>query len=139
VEIDFANFEKLTPIVNALRRQMRDLLQVHFGAIPHDAARKDFEMGFFYEVIDSITKKWSVQILWELEIHHGMNFNQLTRHLAGISSRTLSDRLKTMQKAGLVTRTVEDTRPPRVRYELSDKGRGVVELSLPILWLLIGM
>ncbi|MFX0043432.1 MAG: winged helix-turn-helix transcriptional regulator [Candidatus Hodarchaeota archaeon] len=39
-----------------------------------------------------------------------------------ISSRSLSDRLKQLEELNLITRTVQDGRPPKVLYELSEKG-----------------
>jgi DNA-binding HxlR family transcriptional regulator len=73
----------------------------------------------------------------ELEIHGGLHFNELMRHLEGISSRSLSDRLKLLKKKGLVSRTVQETIPPRVLYKLKEKGKGFVELSLPMIWYLL--
>ena len=83
-----------------------------------------------------VTKKWNVEILYELEIHKGLTFNDIARHLEKISSRTLSDCLKQLQELGLITRTVQDTRPPSVLYELSNKGKGFVELSLILIYYL---
>ena len=77
-----------------------------------------------------------IEILWELEIHNGLNFNELQRHLTSekkkISSRALSDRLKELQKKGLISRTIQDTRPLTVRYDLTDKGKGFIELAMLI-------
>lgn len=44
----------------------------------------------------------------------------------GISVRVLTDRLRTMSAAGLLTRRMYPEIPPRVEYELTDKGRGAV-------------
>lgn len=45
---------------------------------------------------------------------------------AGISVRVLTDRLRTMSAAGLITRRMYAEIPPRVEYELTEKGRGAV-------------
>lgn len=44
----------------------------------------------------------------------------------GISVRVLTDRLRTMSAAGLLTRRMYAEIPPRVEYELTEKGRGAV-------------
>jgi len=44
----------------------------------------------------------------------------------GISVRVLTDRLRTMGAAGLLTRRMYPEIPPRVEYELTEKGRGAV-------------
>ena len=59
------------------------------------------------------------------------------RHLEGISSRSLSDTLKLLEKHRLISRNVQDTRPPSVLYELTDKGKAIVEVSVMVLILLI--
>lgn len=68
-----------------------------------------------------------------------MNFNEITRHFEGISSKSLSDCLKHLESIDLITRTVQDGRPPKVLYELSDKGRGFVELSQIVIFFLAGI
>ena len=116
-----------------VRKEIRDWLSNHLKKIPHDKKRKDIELTVFSDILNMITKKWTIQILWELEIHKGLNFNTLNRHVKGMSSRTLSDRLKSLEENNLIIRTVENCRPPKVFYELNDKGAGLVELSLLII------
>ncbi|MEJ2276648.1 MAG: helix-turn-helix domain-containing protein [Candidatus Lokiarchaeota archaeon] len=83
-----------------------------------------------------MTKKWILEIIWELETYKGSNFNELKRQIRGISSRTLSDRLKELQNNGIIDRIVQKTHPPSVLYELSEKGKGFVEMmTLVILYL----
>lgn len=56
-------------------------------------------------------------------------FSELQRSLAGISPKTLSDRLRRLEEAGLISRTCFAEMPPRVEYRLTDKGHAL----LPIL------
>ena len=46
----------------------------------------------------------------------------------GISPRTLSERLRELEQAELVTRRSYAEAPPRVEYELTDKGRGLLPI-----------
>ncbi len=46
----------------------------------------------------------------------------------GISVRVLTDRLRAMTAAGLITRRMYAEIPPRVEYALTDKGRGAVSV-----------
>ena len=117
-------------IIHTSRNTLRKLLDTHLKDIQHTPERKSLEMKIFYKVLNVITKKWSMQILWELEVNGDMIFNELMRHLEGVSSRSLSDTLKKLEKFKLVSRNVQDTRPPSVLYKLTDKGKGLVELSL---------
>ena len=52
-------------------------------------------------------------------------FGELRRSLAGISPKTLTDRLRDLSDAGLVERRMFAEIPPRVEYSLTDAGRNV--------------
>ncbi|MBD3342562.1 MAG: hypothetical protein GF353_25910 [Candidatus Lokiarchaeota archaeon] len=138
-EID--EFEPIKELIHKSRVLVRKILDNHFDKIPHDKARREIEMRFFFNKVKFITKKWTLEIIWELEIHEGLHFNEIMRHLTGkrkkISTRSLSDILKKLQKFGLVSRSIQDTRPPTVFYQLTDKGKGFVELSIPLIMHLI--
>jgi DNA-binding HxlR family transcriptional regulator len=57
-------------------------------------------------------------------------FSELQRSLAGISPKTLSDRLRRLEEAGVITRACFAEMPPRVEYRLTEKGHallGVIE------------
>ena len=134
----FNEFQPFTEIIRKSRPIIRKALDKHFNETIHDEKRKIDEIRFFLGIFKFVTKKWNVEILYELEIHKGLTFNDIARHLEKISSRTLSDCLKQLQKLGLITRTVQDTRPPSVLYELSNKGKGFVEISLILIYYLAG-
>ena len=55
-------------------------------------------------------------------------FCELERSLAGISPRTLSLRLRALEEQGIVERHTFPEVPPRVEYELTDKGRALLPL-----------
>ena len=57
-------------------------------------------------------------------------FGELQRSLPGISPKTLSDRLRRLEEAGIVSRACFAEMPPRVEYRLTDRGLallGVIE------------
>jgi DNA-binding HxlR family transcriptional regulator len=54
-------------------------------------------------------------------------FNELRRMIGGISQRMLTLTLRGLERDGLVTRTMFPTIPPRVDYELTELGRGLIE------------
>jgi DNA-binding HxlR family transcriptional regulator len=53
-------------------------------------------------------------------------FSELQRSLGGISPKTLSDRLRRLEEAGVVTRACFAEMPPRVEYRLTDKGAALL-------------
>ena len=52
-------------------------------------------------------------------------FNELKKDLDGISQKVLADSLRSMEKDGIVVRTVYAEVPPRVEYSLSELGSGI--------------
>ena len=52
-----------------------------------------------------------------------MRFSEFADAIAGISPRMLSERLRDLESAGLVERTVIPSSPPTVEYRLTERGR----------------
>jgi DNA-binding HxlR family transcriptional regulator len=75
---------------------------------------------------------WTVEILFLLSVLGPTRFSAL-EGLLGVSSRTLSDRLKLLKQAGLVDRTVQDDHPVRVEYSTTDAGRKTAALAAPLI------
>jgi DNA-binding HxlR family transcriptional regulator len=77
------------------------------------------------QVLATIGDKWSsltINALADGPRRHG----QLMAEIAGASQKMLTQTLRTLERDGLVTRTVTPTVPVRVDYELTDLGRGLV-------------
>ncbi len=72
-----------------------------------------------------IGNKWTPLILRDLAAGE-MRFSQLERSLAGISPKTLSERLKKLEDAAIVTRCCYAEVPPRVEYALTPKGTALL-------------
>ena len=76
----------------------------------------------FHAAIELIGRRWAGAILWALgERPHF--FAELTASIPGLSDRLLSRRLRELEAAGLVERSVHDGSPARVSYALTEKGR----------------
>jgi DNA-binding HxlR family transcriptional regulator len=74
-----------------------------------------------------ISGKWTLLIIRDLAT--GVKrFNQLERSLQGISPKTLSERLRTLEEEGIILRQTFSEVPPRVEYSLTEKGRDLVEV-----------
>jgi DNA-binding HxlR family transcriptional regulator len=72
-----------------------------------------------------IGNKWTPLILRDLALGE-MRFSQLERSLIGISPKTLSERLKKLEEAEIVTRCCYAEVPPRVEYALTSKGTALL-------------
>jgi len=84
-------------------------------------------------IIRKVFSKWSIEILVLLYSLRTMGFEQIRKSLEGITSKILSEKLKTFEELGLVERKVVATRPPRVNYNLTEKGLTVAKLGQPVL------
>jgi DNA-binding HxlR family transcriptional regulator len=78
-------------------------------------------------VLEVIANKWTNLVVCALR-DGPMRFGQLRRQLEGITQKMLTQTLRTLERDGLVTRTLYPTIPPRVDYELTDLGRDAAGL-----------
>jgi DNA-binding HxlR family transcriptional regulator len=72
-------------------------------------------------ILDLIGTKWSISILREL-FRGNQRTHELLEALPGISTKTLTVRLRELEKHGLIHRRVYAEIPPRVEYSLTEKG-----------------
>ena len=74
-----------------------------------------------------ISGKWTLLIIRDLT--SGVKrFNQLERSLSGISPKTLSERLRSLEEEGIIFRQTFAEVPPRVEYSLTEKGQDLVDV-----------
>ncbi len=77
--------------------------------------------------MELIGDKYSFQILHILQQFDKQRFVELEQQIPGISPRTLSARLKHLEKFRLINRHQYPTIPPKVEYELTERGRDLAE------------
>ena len=66
---------------------------------------------------------WTTYILWILRSEGPQRFGALKRKVEGISAKVLTERLRSLEGAGLVVRHYEPTIPPQVTYSLAARGQ----------------
>ena len=99
----------------------------------HDDAHIQEELLFLNDALNFLQKKWTMDLIYIIRIKGKPFFNDIRRALPNLNSRTLTTRLKEFEEIHIVTRTVCNTQPIRVSYELTNLGKGVYELLLPLL------
>lgn len=77
-------------------------------------------------VLQRIGDKWSMLVVTVLA-DGPRRFSELRREIEPISQRMLTLTLRSLERDGLVTRTVTPSIPPRVDYALTDLGRSLQE------------
>jgi DNA-binding HxlR family transcriptional regulator len=76
-------------------------------------------------VVDIVFSRWTTPILWALNEYGRQRFVELERRIATISPKVLTQRLRQLERDGLVVRTYHAEVPPRVEYEISELGRSL--------------
>jgi len=71
---------------------------------------------------------WTTYIVYNLRTFGPQRFGELKRRVVGISAKMLTERLRTLEGAGLVRREYEATIPPKVTYSLTARGHELDEV-----------
>src|SRR4051794_7283324 len=74
-----------------------------------------------------IGAKWTALLVHDLS-EGPRRFSELEHSCAGISPRTLSERLRALEDEGIVERRSYPESPPRVEYELTEKGNALLPI-----------
>ena len=76
--------------------------------------------------------KWPLLVACHLK-EGSRRFTELKQAVEGISQRMLTVTLRSLERDGLVARTVHGGMPPHVRYQLTPMGRRLSEVAAPLL------
>ena len=68
-------------------------------------------------VVDIVFSRWTTPILWALNEYGRQRFVELSRRITTITPKVLTQRLRQLERDGLVVRTYHAEVPPRVEYE----------------------
>ena len=74
------------------------------------------------QVLDALSDKWVTLVLTAL-CGEPRRYSELSRTIAGVSQKMLTQTLRTLERDGLITRTITASVPVRVDYELTSLGR----------------
>jgi DNA-binding HxlR family transcriptional regulator len=88
------------------------------------------------QILARVGDKWTILLLVALG-DTKMRFNELHRTIEGISQRMLTVTVRALERDGILIRTVHPTIPPRVEYELSERGKSLRRALAPVgIWAL---
>lgn len=79
-------------------------------------------------VVDIVFSRWTTPILWTLNMHGRQRFVELQRRVTPITPKVLTQRLRQLERDGMILRTYHPEVPPRVEYEISELGRSLAPL-----------
>ena len=76
------------------------------------------------DALDALEGKWKLLILFSLS-SGTKRFKEISKEVSGITDKTLSNELKSLEANKLITRTVYDTFPPTVEYAITTHGKSL--------------
>ncbi len=77
----------------------------------------------YHKAIELIGRRWTGAIVIVLLNRDVLRFGEIAEAVPELSDRLLSERMKELERHGIVRRTVRPGRPTRVEYELTEMGR----------------
>lgn len=81
------------------------------------------EMMAVQDSMDVLSGKWKISIISSICYYNKRRFSDILNDINGISNKMLSKELKELEINKLIKRTVLDTQPITVRYELTEHGK----------------
>ncbi len=79
------------------------------------------------DTLDILSGKWKITIIVALQFGK-RRFKELQREVSGITAKVLSKELRDLELNQLVVRTVYDTKPVTVEYELTPYGKSLEKI-----------
>jgi DNA-binding HxlR family transcriptional regulator len=79
----------------------------------------------YHQAIELIGRRWTGAIVSVLLRRRALRFGEIAEAVPELSDRLLSQRMKELERYGVVVRTVHPGRPARVEYELTEMGRAL--------------
>ena len=76
-------------------------------------------------LLETLTRPWTLHILWVLSANGPTRFGALRRGVPGISSRVLTERLRALEEKGFLFRHYKPTIPPEVTYGLTKRMKDI--------------
>ena len=83
-------------------------------------------------VLRMISARWKLQIMFRLFVGPAIRTSQLLRDIRGISQKMLTQHLRELEHDGLIARRDFGEQPPRVEYQLTIRGRGLMPVLLSV-------
>lgn len=98
-----------------------------------EPAREGADPSLVSRVVAVLSGRWTIHVISVLNEHGRLRFTELRRLLPGIAPKVLTQRLRQLERDGLVTRSQLAESPPRVEYETTRLARSLTPVFAEIL------
>jgi DNA-binding HxlR family transcriptional regulator len=131
-EENFETFKELLELIPVIIKTSEDCVVRELHKFPHDLNRLNMEREGLRQAISLIQGKWTIDILYLTLVLGESHYSELKKGLPKISSRILNDRLKELEENKILDRIIHNTRPVGVSYKLTEYGRKLILLLVPL-------
>lgn len=84
------------------------------------------------KILAMVSGKWKIAILRQLAMGNPMRYNQISGGIPDISAKVLTQQLRELESDGLLRRDIYQEIPPRVEYQLTASGLGIVKAMMEL-------
>src|SRR3954451_4410834 len=71
---------------------------------------------------DLLERRWAISVIWA-SLEGAASVNEFRQAVEGVPARTLTERLRELEAAGVLERRVVPSSPPYAEYRLTERGR----------------
>jgi DNA-binding HxlR family transcriptional regulator len=99
------------------------------AALKDSLSRDNMAKCALSDLANLVGKKWTFVVLQEIELNGGRGFNHILRRMGSISPKLLSQRLRELEKKGIIEKKVlAEKMPVRTVYRITRRGRDLREI-----------
>lgn len=130
--VESQNLDPFDPIdfLNLNKSQIRTIQELGMFQVT-SLSKEDAELCPLRHVLSKVTEKWRVLIVLALK-DGTLRFGALKRTVGDITQRVLTENLRSLERDGYLTRTVDAGPPIAVFYELTPLGFQLLSLLKPL-------
>ncbi len=112
--------------------KINNLLKSKYAIITFEEAMIKFKSKQYSCPVDFtlsfIGGKWKILILYYLYLHGFLGFSAIRKNISKISEKMLTQQLKELKRDGFIERKIVSSKPLRVEYSLSKRGKSLSNL-----------
>ena len=83
---------------------------------------------YLEDALNIIGGKWRLKIIWAIYKNEVIRYNELKRNIEGITNMMLSQSLKELEAAKIISRKQYNEIPPKVEYSLTKDGLSLIPI-----------
>ena len=133
----YETWEEMINLIPKMRKAVKMGMIRDQRLFIHDIHRVQMERKLIKKALEFFHGKWTLDIIYTIVNIKKPYYNEIQKTLTDVNSRTLSTRLKDLQKNNIIKRHIEKGQPVRVYYTMTAFGMGIFEMILPFIFYFI--